>query len=111
MNGYQSAPMTPTPGAPTPSQPQRPASFVTPPNPMNSAPHPFAGRRPKRATDVRDLINVVTTYNLARSHRTVLLLADGEHTVQDISRLSGKPVEDVVQLLRDLEERHLVIYP
>jgi hypothetical protein len=84
---------------------------VTPPNPSNPTPHPFAGRRPKRATDVRDLINVVTTYNLARSHRTVLLLADGEHTVQDISRLSGKPVEDVVQLLRDLEERRLVIYP
>jgi Domain of unknown function (DUF4388) len=111
VNGYQSAPMTPPPGAPTPSQPQRPASLVTPPNPSNPTPHPFAGRRPKRATDVRDLINVVTTYNLARSHRTVLLLADGEHTVQDISRLSGKPVEDVVQLLRDLEERRLVIYP
>jgi hypothetical protein len=78
---------------------------------VNTAPHPLAERRPKRATDVRDLINVVTTYNLARSHRTVLLLADGEHTVQDISRLSGKPVEDVVQLLRDLEERHLVFYP
>jgi len=111
VNGYQSAPMTPPPGAPTPSQPQRPASLVTPPNPSNPTPHPFAGRRPKRATDVRDLINVVTTYNLARSHRTVLLLADGEHTVQDISRLSGKPVEDVVQLLRDLEERRLVNYP
>jgi hypothetical protein len=103
--------MTPPPSAPTPSQTQRPAPLVTPPTPTNATPHPFAGRRPKRATDVRDLINVVTTYNLARSHRTVLLLADGEHTVQDISRLSGKPVEDVVQLLRDLEERRLVIYP
>ena len=111
VNGYQSAPMTPPPGAPTPSQTQRPAPLATPPSPTNLAPHPFAGRRPKRATDVRDLINVVTTYDLARSHRTVLLLADGEHTVQDISRLSGKPVEDVVQLLRDLEDRHLVIYP
>jgi hypothetical protein len=111
VNGYQSAPMTPTPSAPTPSQPQRPAPLVTPPSSTNPSPHPFAGRRPKRATDVRDLINVVTTYNLARSHRTVLLLADGEHTIQDISRLSGKPVEDVVQLLHDLEERRLVIYP
>jgi uncharacterized protein DUF4388 len=111
VNGYQSAPITPPPGAPTPSQTQRPAPLMTPPTPTDATPHPFAGRRPKRATDVRDLINVVTTYNLARSHRTVLLLADGEHTVQDISRLSGKPIEDVVQLLRDLEERRLVIYP
>jgi hypothetical protein len=74
------------------------------------AAHPLAQRQPKRATDVRDLINVVTTFNLARSHRTILLLADGEHTIQDISRLSGKPVEDVVLLLRDLEERRLVYY-
>jgi Domain of unknown function (DUF4388) len=105
---HYSAPVTPFPGAQTPSQPQQATPLGTP---AQAAPHPFAERRPKRATDVRDLINVVTKYNLARSHRTVLLLADGEHTVQDISRLSGKPVEDVVQLLRDLEERHLVLYP
>jgi hypothetical protein len=107
-NGYQSAPVTPFPAAQTPSQPPRAAPVATP---AQTGAHPFAERRPKRATDVRDLINVVTQYNLARSHRTVLLLADGEHTIQDISRLSGKPVEDVVQLLRDLEERRLVFYP
>jgi hypothetical protein len=107
-NGYQSAPATPFPAAQTPSQPPRAAPMATP---ASLGAHPSAERRPKRATDVRDLINVVTQYNLARSHRTVLLLADGEHTVQDISRLSGKPVEDVVQLLRDLEERRLVFYP
>ena len=106
VNGQQSAQMTSSPVAQTPSQPQRSAPYVSHPSS-----HPLAQQRPKRATDVRDLINIVTKYNLARSHRTVLLLADGEHTVQDISRLSGKPVEDVVQLLRDLEERGLVAYP
>jgi hypothetical protein len=104
-NSYQSA-QTPFSPVQTPSQPQRSAPHVS-----NPSSHPLANRRPKRATDVRDLINIVTKYNLARSHRTVLLLADGEHTIQDISRLSGKPVEDVVQLLRDLEERRLVDYP
>jgi len=106
-NGYNRSPGT---AAPSQSYPQQQPQQSQPAS-ANSAPHPIAVRRPKRATDVRDLINVVTTYNLARSHRTVLLLADGEHTIQDISRLSGKPVEDVVQLLRDLEERRLVFYP
>jgi len=67
-------------------------------------------RRPRRAPDVRDLINVVTTYNLSRAHRTVLLLADGEHNVLDLARLSGKPVEEVSTLLRELEGRGLVYY-
>jgi hypothetical protein len=67
-------------------------------------------RRPRRAPDVRDLITVVTTYNLSRAHRTILLLADGEHTVVDLARLSGKPIEEVTTLLRELEARGLVYY-
>jgi hypothetical protein len=67
-------------------------------------------RRPRRAPDVRDLINVVTTYNLSRAHRTVLLLADGEHSIVDLARLSGKPVDEVSSLLRELEGQGLVYY-
>ena len=67
-------------------------------------------RRPRRAPDVRDLMNVVTTYNLTRSHRTVLLLADGEHTVLDLARLSSKSVDEVSTLLSELEARNLVYY-
>lgn len=67
-------------------------------------------QRPRRAPDVRDLINVVTTYNLSRAHRTMLLLADGEHSILDLARLSGKPPEEVLQLLHDLEARNLVYY-
>jgi hypothetical protein len=67
-------------------------------------------QRPRRAPDVRDLINVVTTYNLSRAHRTVLLLADGEHSVLDLARLSGKPVEEVATLLHELEGQGLVYY-
>lgn len=67
-------------------------------------------RRPRRAPDVRDLMNVMTTYNLTRSHRTVLLLADGEHTVLDLARLSSKSVDEVSTLLSELEARNLVYY-
>lgn len=67
-------------------------------------------RRPRRAPDVRDLMIVVNTHNLSRSHRTVLLLADGEHSVLDLARLSSKAPDEVVGLLEELEERGLIYY-
>jgi len=67
-------------------------------------------RRPRRAPDVRDLIAVVGAYNLSRNHRTILLLADGEHTVLDLTRLSSKPIDEIVTLLADLERLGLVYY-
>lgn len=67
-------------------------------------------RRPRRAPDVRDLMSVVTAYNLSRSHRTILLLADGEHTVLDLARLSSKSVDEIATLLGELEARGLVYY-
>jgi hypothetical protein len=70
----------------------------------------FLARRPRRAPDVRDLMQVVTSHNLSRSHRTILLLADGEHTVLDLARLSSKPVDEIAGLLSDLEARGLVYY-
>ena len=53
---------------------------------------------------------VVTAYNLSRNHRTVLLLADGEHTILDLARLSSKSVDEITVLLADLEVRGLVYY-
>ena len=67
-------------------------------------------RRPRRAPDVRDLMQVVTAYNLSRGHRTLLLLADGEHTILDLVRLSSKPVDEVVQWLGELEQYGLIYY-
>ncbi len=65
-------------------------------------------RRPRRAPDVRDLISVVNNYNLSRNHRTILLLADGEHTILDLARLSSKTIDEVAALVSDLERRGLV---
>lgn len=80
------------------------------PSPATPTSPSLLSRRPRRAPDVRDLMNVVTTYNLTRSHRTVLLLADGEHTVLDLARLSSKSVDEVSMLLGELEARNLVYY-
>jgi hypothetical protein len=96
--------------------PSAPSSASTP----SQSTGPFAGgaalsrevleRRPRRAPDVRDLISVVSAYNLSRNHRTILLLADGEHTVLDLARLSSKPVDEIVALLAELERVGLVYY-
>lgn len=67
-------------------------------------------RRPRRSPDVRDLMAVVSNYNLSRSHRTILLLADGSHNVLDLARLASKSVDEVTQLLAELEARGLIYY-
>lgn len=67
-------------------------------------------RRPRRAPDVRDLMTVVTAHNLSRGHRTLLLLADGEHSVLDLARLSSKSVDEVLAVLAELESRSLIYY-
>jgi hypothetical protein len=102
-------PLTPPPAA-YPGQPAgyRPAQAQPGVGTLNGA-DPLR-RRPRRAPDVRDLMNVVTAHNLSRSHRTVLLLSDGEHTVEDLSRLSSKSLDEVAVLLDELETRGLVYY-
>lgn len=91
-----------------PQQQQRP--FAPPPAERAQPSPSFLASRPRRAPDVRDLMQVVTSHNLSRGHRTILLLADGEHTVLDLARLSSKPVDEVTALLGDLEARGLVYY-
>lgn len=78
-------------------------------HPLNAA-QGFLARRPRRAPDVHDLMTVVTTHNLSRGHRTLILLADGEHNVLDLARLSSKSVDEVTTLLNELEMRGLIYY-
>ncbi len=70
--------------------------------------HPAEQHLPRRTPDVRDLRTIVATYSLSRGHRTVLLLANGQHTVGDMARLSAKSVEEVLQLLNDLQSFGLI---
>jgi Domain of unknown function (DUF4388) len=78
--------------------------------PGTSAPTGPLARRPRRVHDVRDLMGVVSSNNLSRSHRALLLLADGSHNVLDLARLASKSVDDVTQLLAELEGRGLIYY-
>ena len=105
--GASNGPLTSSPasfGAPQ-RRPMPPAI-----GPSNGQAGDFLNRRPRRAPDVRDLMTVVTTHNLSRAHRTILLLADGEHTVLDLARLSSKSVDEVSAVLNELETRGLIYY-
>ena len=68
------------------------------------------GRRPRRSPDLRDLMTVVTTHNLSRLQRTMLLLADGTHDVLDIARLASKSLDEVTQTLADLQGKGLIYF-
>ena len=70
--------------------------------------HPAEQQMPRRTPDVRDLKTIVATYGLSRGHRTVLLLANGQHTVLDMARLASKSLEEVYQLLNDLRNFGLI---
>lgn len=67
-------------------------------------------RRPRRAANAQDLLAVVRDYQLSRAQRTLLMLADGEHNVIDMARLSSKQIEEVQALLSELEEHGLIYY-
>ena len=90
-------------------------SFSDPSSPPSGpGARPASGQRapteqlPRRTPDVRDLRTIVATYGLSRGHRTVLLLANGQHTVLDMARLASKTVEEVYQLLSDLRSFGLI---
>lgn len=106
---YGAPPAPPAPASTPPSASLTPQYYPSPQAVQAPGRDPLQ-RRPRRAPDVRDLMVVVTTHNLSRSHRTILLLADGEHTVMDLARLSSKPVDEVRGLLDELEGRGLVYY-
>lgn len=89
-------------GISDPSSSPSHAGFRAPPRHTHPA-HPSEQPPPHRTPDVRDLKAIVATYGLSRGHRTVLLLANGQHTVGDMARLSSKSVDEVLQLLSDLK--------
>lgn len=67
-------------------------------------------RRPRRTQTASDLAAAVQRYGLSRAHRTLLMLADGDHNVLDIARLSSKQIEEAQTLLAELEGQGLIYY-
>ena len=80
--------------------PSFPPSLEYPDSPSTPvlAPH----QRPRRAPNPQDIPRLALRYQLSRAHRTLLLLADGEHTVRDLARLVGRSEEEALALFSDL---------
>lgn len=59
-------------------------------------------QRPRRAPNPQDIPRLAVRYQLSRAHRTLLLLADGEHTVLELARIAGRSEEEALALFSDL---------
>ena len=123
-----------TPAAPSPlSSPfegrqeaaSRPPSYVLPKAPQHlegtlSFPPPMAypdappalvlapQQRPRRAPNPQDIPRLALRYHLSRAHRTLLLLADGQHTVRELARLVGRSEAETLALCSDLFRMGLI---
>jgi hypothetical protein len=90
-----------------PKAPQQPEGMPSFPPSMeypDSTPAPVLAphQRPRRAPNPQDIPRLALRYQLSRAHRTLLLLADGEHTVRDLARLVGRSEEEALALFSDL---------
>jgi len=87
------------PGSPPGGSPSTPPLLVLTPY-----------HRPKRAPNPQDIPRLAASYGLSWAHRALLLLADGEHNVAELARLSGRPEEEVVHSLADLLRLGLITF-
>ncbi len=111
--------IAPTSGSPRPYQTGplrsiRPAhSLPNPPRhtgmqPLSPPPAPAPParltpyHRPKRGPNPQDIPRLAASYQLSWAHRVILLMADGEHTIAELARLSSRSEEEVLRLLADL---------
>ena len=65
-------------------------------------------QRPRRAPNPQDIPRLAARYQLSRAHRTLLLLADGEHTIRHLARLAGRSEEEALALFSDLFRMGLI---
>jgi hypothetical protein len=65
-------------------------------------------QRPKHTLNPQDIPRLAASYQLSWAQRMILLLADGEHPVAELARLSGRPEAEVLRLLADLMRLGLI---
>jgi Domain of unknown function (DUF4388) len=63
---------------------------------------------PSRVRDAKDVLHNFESLGLTRLHRQVFLLIDGQRSVPDLTRLSARGAEEVIDLLSDLERAGLI---
>ena len=101
------APLLPSPGERT-SGPLDPLAQ----NALHSfSEHPSMGAEavvPYRSRPLNAVLTALADLGLSRVHRHLLLLVDGQRSVAELMRLTGKSAREVDLLLRELEQAGLV---
>jgi hypothetical protein len=87
-------PVTPVP--PTPQTYRVPTSYTP------------ASRVPYRLLQGPEALAYIQRAKLTRQHRHIFFLLDGQRTVDDITRLTGHHITDILRMLADLERIGLI---
>ncbi len=73
----------------------------------NSAAHPASSSSgsavPHRTRAVNVSFHLLDQAKLSRAHRHLFLLIDGNRTITELVRLTGRPSEEILRLLQELE--------
>ena len=63
---------------------------------------------PFHIRQLESALRVIEHMGLSRAHRRLFLLVDGQRSVQELARLTGRSDEEVYHLLRDLENATVI---
>ncbi len=58
---------------------------------------------PHRIRSVNVSLHLLEQAGLSRAHRQLFLLIDGNRTIAELARLTGRPAEEILRLLQELE--------
>jgi hypothetical protein len=58
-----------------------------------------------------DALRMIDNLGLTRAHRRILLLIDGQRSMIELGRLTGKTGRDIAEILRDLEQAAVIRFP
>lgn len=58
---------------------------------------------PRRRGSVTDSLHLLAQRGFSRAHRQLFLLIDGSRTIPELIRLTGRPIEEILRLVHDLE--------
>ena len=86
--------------AATPSIRQKPEWTNTTAHAANAS---FGSAIPRRTRAVNVSFHLLDQAKLSRAHRHLFLLIDGNRTIVELVRLTGRPTEEILRLLQELE--------
>lgn len=85
---------------------------VAPQKPNRAVPAPStASAIPFRTRQIDSALRSIENMGLSRTHRHLLLLIDGQRSIPELVRLTGRSEQEVASLLHDLEKATVIQIP